>query len=157
MEDRRTIYIVIVWLLLSGILGFNHINNLTNRIDELEKNIIGYEEKSAIDANQIQALEDQIDSLQTSVSTLINTVNSLNNSLESSQNNCTMLKEDNRVLERDVIDLTDQLDAIDEAMSMVGREEIKTLLMAYSETLEELADLQRQYDELMDEYNKLIE
>ena len=148
---------VIVWLLLTGLLGINHINNLSNRIDELEENITDYEQKSVIDANQIQTLEDQIDTLQTSKSTLTNTVNSLNISLESSQINITMLKETNRELERDINSLTDQLNAIDDAMSMVGRDEIETLLQAYSETLRELEAQQRQYDELMILFNKLIE
>ena len=148
---------VIVWLLLTGLLGINHINNLSNRIDELEENITDYEQKSVIDANKIQTLEDQIDTLQTSKSTLTNTVNSLNISLESSQINSTMLKEANRELERDINSLTDQLNAIDEAMSMVGRDEIETLLQAYSETLRELEAQQRQYDELMILFNKLIE
>lgn len=156
MENKRILYGVLAGVLLAGLLGLYQINDLTGRITQLEENITNYQNMIAIKTVEVKALDDQIETLQSTLSSVSATIVNLQDALESSQSNSSDLKAQTRELISTITRLEDQITLLDDAVKLIGREETEHLLCAYTEVSMELEDLQREYDELIQDYNSLL-
>lgn len=156
MENKRVLYGVFAGVLLAGLFGLYHINNLSGRIEHLEENVTGYQDMIGVKNVQITGMENQIKTLQSTLSSVSATNINLQDALESSQLNGTELKAEIRELESDISGFQAQIELQDDAVNLIGRDEIENLLWAYTEASMELDELQVKYDQLLQDYNALL-
>ncbi len=150
MENRQIIIGLTFGLILIFAVSIWQINFLTNEIEHLRKHTSELE-------SQIEERDDLIGSLETHIDKLDENLSIIQHELYLSNENNTILKSQLNDMNVTIIGLQNDVTVLEEAIYVIGRGEIETVLRKYSDTLIQLNQLQDQYDELLYEYNKLIE
>ena len=148
--DKRSFIIgVCVGMILIGMAGLVNAISYKNRIDELENKVIHRE-------STIRELENRNDLLEEELEIKDSTISLLEDDLSISRENCTRLTARLMDLEMNNTELASETQLLKRAVLMVGQEDIKNLLWAYTEAFMQYEDLQREYDELLSKYNVLL-
>lgn len=148
--DKRSFIIgVCVGMILIGMAGLVNAISYKNRIDELENEVIQRE-------STIRELENRNDLLEEELEIKDSAINVLEDSLLICKENCTQLTARLMDLEMNNSALASEIQLLERAVWMVGREDIEELLWAYTEVSMQYEDLQRKYDELLSKYNALL-
>ena len=136
-------------MILIGMAGLVNAISYKNRIDELENEVIQRE-------STIRELENRNDLLEEELEIKDSAINVLEDSLLICKENCTQLTARLMDLEMNNSALASEIQLLERAVWMVGREDIEELLWAYTEVSMQYEDLQRKYDELLSKYNALL-
>ena len=148
--DKRSFIIgVCVGMILIGMAGLVNAISYKNRIDELENEAIQRE-------STIRELENLNDLLEEELEIKDSTINVLEDSLLICKENCTQLTARLMDLEMNNSALASEIQLLERAVWMVGREDIEELIWAYTEVSMQYEDLQRKHDELLSKYNALL-
>lgn len=148
--DKRSLIIgVCVGMILMGVVGLVNAISYRDRLVELENEVIQREAT-------IHELENLNALLEEELTTKDSEVKELEDSLHISEENCSQLTARLTDLEMNNSALASEIQLLDRAILMVGREDIEELLWAYTEVSMQYEDLQREYDELLSKYYKLL-
>lgn len=148
--DKRSFIIgVCVGMILIGIAGLVNAISYKNRINELENEAIQRE-------STIRELENRNDLLEEELEIKDSTINVLEDSLLICKENCTQLTARLMDFEMNNSALASEIQLLERAVWMVGREDIEELIWAYTEVSMQYEDLQRKHDELLSKYNALL-
>jgi len=156
MNTKTFLYSVFIGVLVVGLIGIININSLNRRIDELEANLTELDSQLGLRDAQAEALTDLALTLELSSQTLSASIDELKDALNSSQMNSTSLK---MLLRDSEANSTEQLATIrllDEAIHVIGISEIENVLTQWAKTSRQLKDLQKEYDQLLADYNQLL-
>ena len=148
--DKRSLIIgVCVGMILMGVVGLVNAISYRDRLVELENEVIQREAT-------IHELENLNALLEEELTTTDSEVKELEESLHISEENCSQLTARLTDLEMNNSALASEIQLLDRAILMVGREDIEELLWAYTEVSMQYEELQREYDELLSKYYKLL-
>ena len=148
--DKRSLIIgVCVGMILMGVVGLVNAISYRDRLVELENEVIQREAT-------IHELENLNALLEEELTIKDSDIKDLEDSLHISEENCSQLTARLTDLEMNNSALASEIQLLDRAILMVGREDIEELLWAYTEVSMQYEDLQREYDELLSKYYKLL-
>jgi hypothetical protein len=106
----------------------------------------------------------ELTQLKTENYELQETVINLNESVHNLRNELNVTKTSNEALRDALYRLDGEYDLLDEenillddAIDIIGRAEVETLLIAYSEKVRELEKIKQDYNQLLDSYNELLQ
>ena len=125
--------------------------------------IIGATQISGLNKSLIET-ELELSQLRTENYELQETVLNLNESVHILRKELTVTKTSNDALRDALYRLDGEYDLLDnenilldDAVDIIGRAEVETLLIAYSEKVRELEQIKQDYNQLLDSYNELLQ
>jgi len=136
-------------MILMGVVGLVNAISYRDRLVELENEAI-QREATIHELENLNALQKEELTIKDSE------VKELEDSLHISEENCSQLAARLTDLEMNNSELASEIQLLERAVLMVGREDIEELLWAYTEVSMQYEDLQREYDELLSKYYKLL-
>ena len=150
IENRRTLFGLIIGIIIILSIGVAQINFLQNRVSELESTSSEMEQIIEARDGTIQEMSNQITDME-------DTIEELDSSLVLSQENNTKMHTQLKIVNATLLELEDEINLLDEAIYLIGQGDIETLLLEYGETLAKYNDLKDEYDILLRDYNRLLE
>ena len=132
-----------------GGVGLVNAISYRDRLVELENEVI-QREATIHELENLNALQEE----ELTIKDL--EVKDLEDSLHISEENCSQLTARLNDLQMNNSALASEIQLLERAKLMVGREDIEELLWAYTEVSMQYKDLQREYDELLSQYYKLL-
>jgi chromosome segregation ATPase len=148
--DKRSLMIgVCVGMILMGVVGLVNAISYRDRLVELENEVI-QREATIHELESLNALHEEELMIKDS------DIKELEDNLHISEENCSQLTARLNDLEMNNSALASEIQLLERAVLMVGREDIEELLWAYTEVSMQYKDLQREYDELISQYYKLL-
>jgi chromosome segregation ATPase len=149
--DKRSLIIgVCLGMIFLGVVGLVNAISYRDRLDELE-GVVRQRESTIQEQESLNAL------LEKEVTSLDSARQELEKDLLSLEENCSQLKTRLTMLETNNSALANEIQLLERAVHIIGQEEIEGLLRAYTEVSLQHAALQREYDELLSRYNKLVQ
>jgi len=149
-SDKRSLMIgVCVGMIFVGVVGLVNAISYRDRLVELENKVM-QREATIHELENLNALQEEELTIKDSE------VKDLEDSLHISEENCSQLTARLNDLEMNNSALASEIQLLERAVLMVGREDIEELLWAYTEVSMQYKDLQREYDELLSQYYKLL-
>ena len=143
MENDKSFQFIIAGMVIICVFAVALIYTQGNTINELETNITQYKSELA--------------RLQTSLSELSTSTEDLLDTLETTEQNNNELETSLRIITQEKDALENEIEILNQALDIIGRDEVRTVLLALAEKNLELESLQNEYDELLKKYNKAIE
>ena len=150
IENRRTLFGLIIGIIIILSIGVAQINFLQNRVSELESTSSEMEQIIEARDGTIQEMSNQITDME-------DTIEELDSSLVLSQENNTKMHTQLKIVNATLLELEDEINLLDEAIYLIGQGDIETLLLEYGETLAKYNDLKDEYDILLRDYNRLLD
>jgi chromosome segregation ATPase len=150
MENKKIIYGLSTGILIILIISITQINFLNNTVKSLEDNLTEIKNDNEEKNTLIKDLQKQIEELTHEAS-------EIEAELNNSKNNNTLLMENIIEMNNTINDLQSDLQLMDDAVNIIGRGEIATILQNYGETEARLEELEGQYYQLLRNYNVLLE
>jgi chromosome segregation ATPase len=149
MEDRPIIYGLIVVIIITLVISVTQINFLSGEVNNLENKIS--ELQSSIDNREgiIESLSAQIEDMEEILTTL-------ETDLIISRENNTKYISEIETLNATLLEMQSDFMILEEAIDIIGREEVRTVLIRYGETTAKLEGLQADYAKLLSQYNSLL-
>jgi len=138
-----------VGMIFMGVVGLVNMISYRDRFVELENEVI-QRESTIHELENLNALQEEELTIKDSE------IKDLEDSLHISEENCSQLMARLNDLEMNNSALASEIELLERAVLMVGREDIEELLWAYTEVSMQYKDLQREYDELQSQYYKLL-
>ena len=149
-SDKRSLMIgVCVGMIIMGVVGLVNAISYRDRLVELKNEVI-QREATIHELENLKALQEEELTIKDSE------VKNLEDNLHISEENCSQLRARLNDLEMNNSALASEIELLERAVLMVGREDIEELLWAYTEVSMQYKDLQREYDELQSQYYKLL-
>jgi len=140
---------VCVGMIIMGVVGLVNAISYRDRLVELKNEVI-QREATIHELENLKALQEEELTIKDSE------VKNLEDNLHISEENCSQLTARLNDLEMNNSALASEIELLERAVLMVGREDIEELLWAYTEVSMQYKDLQREYDELQSQYYKLL-
>jgi len=140
---------VCVGMIIMGVVGLVNAISYRDRLVELKNEVI-QREATIHELENLKALQEEELTIKDSE------VKNLEDNLHISEENCSQLTARLNDLEMNNSALASEIQLLERAELMVGREDIEELLWAYTEVSMQYKDLQREYDELLSQYYKLL-
>ncbi|MFC1804089.1 hypothetical protein ACFL0D_09035 [Thermoproteota archaeon] len=149
MISKRNLYGIFTALLVVGFFAVMYVDFLNRRINELETT----QNQTQTELNNKNL---QIKTLIEQKKTMDETIVNLESNLSASQLNSSQLKSETKALNASIISLKQDVELLDEAIHLIGIGDISFILQSYSETLLELEELEKDYNQLLIKYNNLL-
>jgi septal ring factor EnvC (AmiA/AmiB activator) len=149
MEKRRIIYGASVIAIIVVIIAAVQINYLINRINTLEEEVSDLESGLSQNNDLVESQTEQLENMEVTISSLETEL------AESNQKNTEYLEKID-LLNTTIIILGGDASILDQLVGSIGPNEISTVLRAYGEKTLELQQLQKDYEELLLQYNNLL-
>ena len=133
------------------------------RRQKLGSPIIGATQIAGLNKS-LKETELELTQLKTENYELYETLLNLNESVHILRNELNVTKTSNDALRDALYRLDEEYDLLDnenllldDAVDIIGRAEVETLLIAYSEKVRELEKMKQDYNQLLDSYNELLQ
>jgi chromosome segregation ATPase len=150
MQNNKLTYGLTFVIIIILVISITQIDFLNNKIDSLENTTSQFE-------NLVEEKDKKVDTLTEEIKTLHNNILQIQIELNNTKDNNIFLNDQLKETNETVNNLRKDLIILEEAIEIIGRGEIETVLIKYSETRVQLEELQREYNKLLDKYNNLLE
>lgn len=149
MEDRHIIYGLVVVMIITLVISFTQVSFLHGEVSILKDKVSNLQ--SSIDTRDelIESLSDQIEDTEKILMTL-------ENELIDSHANTLNYISDIETLNTTLLEMQSNFVILEEAIDIIGRKEVRTVLIRYGEVVAQLEVLQSDYAKLLSQYNNLL-
>lgn len=143
MKNKVVQYFIVTIMIVIAIIGVTQIDGLNKTLQETELELFQIKTENVELQEKVSMLGESVDSLSEELEITKTRNNALRDALY-------LLEEENVLLDKENI-------LLDDAVDIIGRDEVETLLIAYSEKARELEKLKQDYNELLDSYYELLQ
>jgi hypothetical protein len=139
-----------IGILLMSLIAMTNLGRYQNRIDDLQSEIISLKQSQLLNEQTISDLNYVIELKESSINEKEAMISVLNKTLEDQSSTISYLSEYNQ-------NLSNEMELLEEVVDIVGREEIKNILIAYGKLNRDYTILSQDYDQLLVQYQNLLE